>query len=683
MKNEYETSYHLQLLIMLSVLGVLLVVVNVISGWEDIAVPGAVIMIAMAWSIHFLELGKSEFRLYTYVIFSLILLIYYGYHRQTITDIPIVLCLLIIMLSGQRDIRLVNLVALSYLIMLFENIFITRFLITDMDQLLICRVALGIVCLFCAVMSAHFFFRRTMETEIAMQEMKKEIESISGESTKFLSNVSHELRTPINAVNGMSEILLHKNLSPEVISDVGVIREAGKRLYRQVSDMIDFSEIQTGHYVIQNENYEPVSAVNDAVFTVFGGEGKKTMDFAIDVETTLPKVLNGDMMKIKKILVCLLDNAVKFTNQGGGYLYVSKREEEYGINLNIDLWDTGVGMSRKEVDKLYQCQMFKTDHEAEKKIRGMGLGFYIVQGIVNGMNGFLTIQSKKGVGTHIHVSIPQQVKNIEPSITLDHSSEYRIVSYFNTDKYARKEVGEYYYTLIDHLRTGLKLEIRETFSLEELDETVAQSVFTHLFIGRWEYEVDPEYFLKISKNHHILIFTERKISLPSGSRIKQVLKPVYILSIINALKSTMQEKETAFQTEQVHQRRGETLALIVDDDEMNLIVAGGILNNFGIRSETCTSGEQAIKICTNKNYDIIFMDYMMPELNGTDTMKRIRRIRDGYYKNIPIIALTANAISSARSDFLKEGFDEFLSKPIEIPVMDKILKKMLSWEGQE
>ena len=134
------------------------------------------------------------------------------------------------------------------------------------------------------------------------------------------------------------------------------------------------------------------------------------------------------------------------------------------------------------------------------------------------------------------------------------------------------------------------------------------------------------------------------------------------------------EKEDGQRADRKH-----CLALIVDDDEMNLIVAAGILKNLGIETESCLSGKLAIELCREKNFDIIFMDFMMPKMNGTEAMKRIRSLRNGYYNQVPIVVLTANAVGGARADFLNEGFDEFISKPIEIQELRKILRKTLPY----
>ena len=540
MKEEYETSYHLMILAVFSILGILLITVNVISGWSVVAVPVIVLLLGSVWGIHFLKFGKSKTRVYIYIILILGVLFYYGYHTETVTDIPMILALLIIVLIGQHDMHLIYLVAFSYFLMLAENIFITGFLGPDMSQLTASRTALGMIIIICSIMVARFFIRMDLRDKDSIEILQEQLYQAKGENEQYLSNISHELRTPINAVNGMSEILLHRNLDEEMAAQIQVIQDAGKRLYRQVSDMIDFSELQTGHFVLQYENYEPLSVINDAISAVFGREMTKKLDFAIDVNP-----------------------------------------------------------------------------------------------------------------------------------------------YFNYAKYTRPVIGEYYSRMLNHVRIGLKMDIRETTSLKELKKNVEKGGYSHVFVARWEYEMEPDFFARLSRKCHVVIFTDHRLSMPSDSRIRQMIKPIYLLTVVNYLKESMTGEREDENEETEWKGYRPPRSLIVDDDEMNIIVANGILKNLGVETESCTGGEVAIGLCKEREYDIIFMDYMMPGMNGTDAMKKIRELKDGYYKKIPIIVLTANAVSSARAGFLLDGFDEFISKPIEIPVMKKVLRTFLEGSASD
>jgi CheY-like chemotaxis protein len=315
------------------------------------------------------------------------------------------------------------------------------------------------------------------------------------------------------------------------------------------------------------------------------------------------------------------------------------------------------------------------DSTMDRRSGGLGLGLAIVHGMVTAMGGFLSVESKLGEGTHVHVTIPQQVKNKQSSVVLKNHKDYRIVCYFNRDKYLRQEIGVYYDRMIRNIRDGLGLELRRVSSLEELKQTMEQGGITHLFIADWEYRMDRDYFEELSKRVHISLFADWSFRLPEGSGVHVLYKPVYLMSVVNLLQAIAPGR-AAKQTEEKLTFSG-VRALVVDDDNMNLIVAKGILKSYGISSDTCLGGAAAIERCSQQDYQIILMDHMMQEMNGVEAMTRIRMLRKGHYKNVPIVVLTANAVSGAREMFLKEGFDEFLAKPIEMLEMTRILKKLL------
>jgi CheY-like chemotaxis protein len=185
--------------------------------------------------------------------------------------------------------------------------------------------------------------------------------------------------------------------------------------------------------------------------------------------------------------------------------------------------------------------------------------------------------------------------------------------------------------------------------------------------------MDRDYFEQAAKRLYVTIFAGSGFTLPNDSAVHIQPKPVYIMSVVNLLYATAPGQNRS-QDEQKLTLSG-VRALVVDDDNMNLVVAKGILKSYGIEADTCLSGALAIERCSIENYQIIFMDHMMPEMNGIEAMKRIRAIRKGHYKSIPIVVLTANAVSGARDMFLREGFDEFIAKPIELLEMTRLLKK--------
>lgn len=678
---EFQTMFHITYIMIISILGMLLMIVTALFQWDYWQMVCLMLGIGIlsCWIIHFIQVGTAGMRVGFYTVFVLVGLLYYGGHETSLTDVPILICLFTIILSVQQDMKFIYLMASSYLVVLLWHIFGTGYVHLGMDELVFSRMILGIVCTLCAIFIARFFIRQQMRERLLRCKVEGELMDAKRENERFLVNVSHELRTPINAVNGMSEIILHRELDDGLRAEVESIQNAGRRLYGQVSDILDYSELITDTLVVSAEDYEPLSVINDAIMGLQWQRMNQKLDVAIDIQPDMPKLLHGDAGKLKKIILALMDNVIKFTESGGAYLYIGTREEEYGINLNIDVWDTGIGMSEEQLQQIF-THFYKGDSDIERKTGGLGLGLAIVHGMVAAMGGFISIKSKVSEGTHVHVVIPQQVVDRKASISVEKSREFQIVCYFNTEKYVRSEVADYYASMIGHIKNAFDFNISRADSLDSLKKMVAENPVTHVFVANWEYGMDRKYFEDLSKKVYTVVFADDSFTLPENSNVHVLRKPVYLLSVINLLNMTMpgtfKDGRNAEQEEKLH--FDGVRALVVDDDSMNLVVADGILKTYGIEADTCLSGEHAIEKCVITDYQIIFMDHMMPGMNGVVAMQKIRELRNGHYKHIPIVVLTANAVSGAREMFLGEGFDEFISKPIEITAMSRVLRKMLT-----
>ena len=607
---EFQTMFHITYIMIISILGMLLMIVTALFQWDYWQIVCLMLGIGTicCWIIHFIQAGTAGMRVGFYTVFVLVGLLYYGGHETSLTDVPILICLFTIILSVQQDMKFIYLMASSYLVVLLWHIFGTGYVHMGMDELVFSRMILGIACTLCAIFIARFFIRQQKRERQLRCKVEGELMDAKRENERFLVNVSHELRTPINAVNGMSEIILHRELDDGLRAEVESIQNAGRRLYGQVSDILDYSELITDTLVVSAEDYEPLSVINDAIMGLQWHRMNQKLDVAIDIQPDMPKLLHGDAGKLKKIIQALMDNVIKFTESGGAYLYIGKREEEYGINLNIDVWDTGIGMSEEQLQKIF-THFYKGDSDIERKTGGLGLGLAIVHGMVAAMGGFISIKSKVSEGTHVHVVIPQQVVDRKASISIEKSGEFQIVCYFNSEKYVRAEIADYYASMIGHIKNAFNLNISRVDSLDSLKKMVAENPVTHVFVANWEYGMDRKYFEDLSKKIYTIVFADESFILPENSNVHVLRKPVYLLSVINLLNMTMpgtfEDGRKAEQEEKLH--FDGVRALVVDDDSMNLVVADGILKTYGIEADTCLSGEQNLSMAYLRSLSEIIM----------------------------------------------------------------------------
>lgn len=393
------------------------------------------------------------------------------------------------------------------------------------------------------------------------QKQEQELAIKANETkTDFLANMSHEIRTPINAMLGFDEMILREETDEQIIDYATNIKKAGGNLLSLINDILDFSKVESGKMEIISDSYKTSNMLTDVITMTYMKAQEKGLSFDIFIGKDIPRVLYGDEMRVKQILTNVLNNAVKYTEQGSIALSVNfdKLGDDIG-RLRISVADTGMGIEAENIGKITESfQRF--DLQKNRSIEGAGLGMSIVAGLLKEMNGKLQIYSTYGKGSDFRILIPQEIRDKTP-------------------------IGNYQ----EDYRKGLR----------------TQKSYRAMFTA-------PQ------------------------ARI-----------------------------------------LFVDDNIMNLSVAKGLLKKTKIQIDTADSGMGCLELTRKNHYDLIFMDHLMPEMDGVETLRRIRREEGNLNQFTHIIALTANAIKGSEEYYLSEGFHAYLTKPIEGERLEEVLFQML------
>ena len=514
----------------------------------------------------------------------------------------------------------------------------------------------------------------------AMGNMKKvifELKEAEDSRDDFLANVSHEIRTPINTICGISEVLLQKELPSDVRSELYYIQTAGRNLTSVVSDILDFSELQSGKIDLVEEEYNISSTVNDIINMSMAKIDKEKIEMIVNCDASIPSLLLGDEKKIRRVIMNLLDNAIKFTEEGCICLDVSYRKETYGINLIITVRDTGIGMAEADLEKLFNG-FSQVDTRRNRRNGGVGLGLAISNIMVQRMGGMITMRSKPGQGTSMKIVIPQKVINEAPIVHLEEYDKCRFCSYINFEAFVSSKVRDERTRQIHQVIQQLKVKEHSCLNLAELKRRVQNEKYTHIIITFSEYQEDCAYFDALSEHTNVIvvIFREQE-ELLQNSKLLRLYKPFYILPLVSVVKGSLRGSKNKPVVLHKFSTKG-VKALIVDDNLMNLKVMEGILRKYNISSVTANSGKACLQVIEERDFDLVFMDHMMPEMDGVETLHRIRAMAGNYYRNVPIVALTANTIAGAREMFLEEGFNDFIEKPVENSVLERLLLRNLS-----
>ena len=511
------------------------------------------------------------------------------------------------------------------------------------------------------------------------RELLEKAEAANKAKSDFLANMSHEIRTPMNSILGLCELSLAEDLSPAVYENCNNVYIAGRNLLGIINDLLDFSKIESGRMELRPDTYELSVLLNDVIRMAMARKGSKQIEFMVDCDPDIPNRLYGDELRIRQIVTNLLTNAIKFTKEGGVLLRVRGRREAYGINLLFAVTDSGIGIKQENINKIFNS-FSQVDTKKNRAIEGTGLGLSISKQLVKQMGGFLFVDSEYGKGSTFTAVIPQKVMENKPLAKIEENEKYRILTYFDLEKNNSPFVARNYAEILTNMGEGLEVSYELASSLQEVKDYVNENQFTHLFISEAEYVLAKEYFDSVAKKINVVVIVNQngQHTFPEG--VRSIAKPFYVLPVSEVLQGEKQH----FDSRRVNQKKRFILpkasVLIVDDNHMNLKVASGLLRPYQMEIVTTDSGKNALELMQQRKFDLIFMDHMMPEMDGVETLKRIRALEVEYCKTVPVVALTANAVSGAREMFQNEGFCDMVAKPVEMSMVERVLQRFLPEE---
>ncbi|MCM1156491.1 MAG: PocR ligand-binding domain-containing protein [Roseburia sp.] len=498
-------------------------------------------------------------------------------------------------------------------------------------------------------------------------QAKTDLERTSNMKSDFLANMSHEIRTPMNAVIGMAEMALREDLPLAAKTYINQIKEAGKSLLTIINDILDFSKIESGKMDINVVDYEPMSVVSDVSNIVMTRLKGKEVELILNISPNLPDKLLGDNIRIKQVLLNIANNAAKFTSQGKITLtmdYARKSSDE--IELNISVEDTGIGIKKEDMEKLFQSFQ-QLDSKRNRNIEGTGLGLAISKHLLHLMSGEIWVESEYEKGSRFFFTLPQKIVDDTPCVSVK-EPDTRIVAGLFDNCYVKER-------FVEDIKS-LGVEYKELESEEEL-HTMLGGKKCFLFVEQPMMSPVIEEFIKQNKEVTAVLlidfFDSVKHTLPNLHVVK---KPLFILTIAMILnEENMHFDDSEVETSEFDFIAPDAEVLIVDDNAVNLTVAEGLLEPLKMNVDTATSGKEAIDKISKYHYDLVFMDHMMPELDGVETTRIIRRFHQEY-NDVPIIALTANAVEGTKEMFCQEGMNDFVAKPIELRIL---VSKVRQW----
>ena len=504
---------------------------------------------------------------------------------------------------------------------------------------------------------------------------KVEMEHAVKMKSDFLANMSHEIRTPMNAVIGMAEMALREDIPDSARSYINQIKSSGRALLTIINDILDFSKIESGKMDISPVEYEPMSLFNDVANIIMTRLMDKEIELILNMNVDIPHLIYGDNVRIRQILINLANNAVKFTRSGQVRFVVDFTWiDDDNIMLSVAVEDTGIGIKPENVGKIFESFQ-QLDSKRNRDVEGSGLGLAITKNLLSLMDGTIHVESEYGRGSVFSFKLPQKVVDKTPSMSVKDPSGVLAIGLFQN-----------IYLSDGFTWDAAKLGVSVMNLALDADLPVACDTFRKRNPGRKIFvfieqelltEEKKEYFRNNPDICAVVVvgfFDKVDSDLANLLVVKKPISAMNIAMILNHEKIhyTVSQEHA----DEISFTAPDAKVLIVDDNSVNLTVSEGLIEPLKMKTSTALSGKEAIRKIEETHYDLILMDHMMPEMDGVETTRIIRRMYPDY-DNVPIIALTANAVNGVKEMFLSEGMNDFVAKPIELRVLVSKIKQWL------
>ncbi len=559
----------------------------------------------------------------------------------------------------------------------FETfLYVRTFVFNGANALIVNRLNffIGFAFSFLGISAASIYYlsvaeRRYNQTKVAIEKAREKERNAGLAKSRFLTNMSHEIRTPMNSIIGLSELALKEDCDDNTRVEINVIKNSAYDLLEIIDDVLMVSKLDSGSMKLLNVDFKFDEILKSVIDTISSNIADKNLKVRIKIDHDIPKVVNGDDIRIKQIIMRLVFISLSLTENGRLMLEVhcTRNATNELAHFEITVADTGCGLSKVDLDAIYGAYDIY-DSRQKSNLKGIGLKFSICQELLKLMGGSLEVDSIESVGLTSKIKFDLGITNPEPMICIENFDSKNVLIYANDDR----ELASW-----KAIMEGFKIIPIYVNNYFSFDKAIANQKFDYIFAPSEVYpsiaNIIESY--KAYENTYILGYSSN--SFGDFDKCRMIRHPVSCLSVVEVLNNKWNIENYFSKTDSVEYDGSKAHILVVDDNTVNLKVAAGIFKAYRIDISMAKSGLEALKLLDENTFDLVLMDMVMPEMSGEDTLKRMRESANKITREVPVIALTANTGGNIREEILAKGFQEYLAKPIKTRYLTQTLLQFL------
>ena len=516
-------------------------------------------------------------------------------------------------------------------------------------------------------------------------------ESASNTKSEFMANMSHELRTPMNGIIGFTDLVLTTDLQKTQRDYLQNVKKSAYGLLEIINDILDFSKIEAGKLLIDSINFKLDELVEDTIDILTVKAYEKNLEMLFKVDQQIPSQFIGDPVRIKQVLVNLLGNAIKFTKDGEIFISIKKTSELYYsddkkmMNISISVTDTGIGISREKLQKIFES-FTQADTSTTRKYGGTGLGLTISKSLAELMGCQLTVESEPGLGSTFTFKLILEVANEQQEILMPEKSLLKkvlIVDDNETNCRLMQEMFSELNILNEVAKSGSEA-LQKIYDASKNQEPFDLIITDHHMPGMDGITLIKETKNQSEENKHASILMlsslEKNMYQYEADKAgvnKFLAKPVkkHELSstLLSLFEKNMQNDSLHPSLPVIEKITQAASIMVIDDDPINMLLISEVLRRMGFDVIQMHNGKDALESLPHYEPVIIFMDVNMPEIDGYATTRLMRKLPEPHCQ-IPIIALTADAMKGDREKCLEAGMNNYISKPFKREEIEAVLK---------